>query len=60
MYSSFCDSCDPFMKRMRKQGAKKCKVKMSLGKLFGRHFNDFSKYGVTKEQLINRILDLME
>ena len=60
MYSSFCDSCDPFMKRMRKQGAKRCKVKISLNKLLGRHFNDFSKFGVTKDALINTIIEYME
>ena len=58
-YVSFQESCDPFLKRMRKQGAIKGKVKMSLNKLLSRHFKEFSKYGQTKEQLTNNLVGLM-
>ena len=58
-FESFHIACDPFMKRMTKQGAQKHFVKMSLNKLLCRHFHEFNKFGKTKEQLVSGILDLM-
>jgi hypothetical protein len=58
-YPPFCIACGPFMKRMKSQGAVKHQVRMSLNKLLCRHFREFSKYGKTKEQLVNGIVDLM-
>ena len=58
-YDSFINACNPFMKRMANQGAVKHKVRMSLSKLFSRHFQEFNKYGYTKVHLINTIVDLL-
>ena len=55
----FFASADPFLKRMKDQGALREGVKGSLCKLFVRHFDSFRKYGLHKEELINRLSNLL-
>ena len=58
-YISFLDSCDPFLKRMTRQGAVKAKVRMALDKLLRRHFVSFAKFGLAKEPLVNHLIGFM-
>ena len=58
-YISFLASCDPFLKRMTRQGAIKAKVRMAFNKLLRRHFVGFAKFGLGKDQLVNHTIGLM-
>jgi hypothetical protein len=55
-YTSYIEACDPFLKRMVRQGANKNDLKQPLQNMIFRHFKEFEKYNLQKEQLLKEIL----
>ena len=58
-YNTFILACNPFMKRMKFQGATKNRTRHSINKMLSKHQNVFSKFGFQKEQIINALIDFM-
>ena len=55
-YSTFLDAVNPFMKRMKKQGANSRSLNRILSRFTKRHSPDFKKYKLKPEQIIKDIL----
>ena len=58
-FDSFIAACNPFIIRMKDQGANKEDTKQPLKRIISRHFNDFAKYQYQREELLNEILKVM-
>ena len=69
-YNTFILACNPFIKRMKRQGATKhnChsnfvrfkdRTQHSINKMLSKHPNEFSKFGREKEQILKAIIDFM-
>ena len=58
-FDYFIYSCDPFLNRMVKQGAKKVDLTKPQHKIIYGHLNEFSKYQFNTKHILKEILKLI-